>query len=224
MTAGDSVPVEHRVTVERSARVYTLGNTRAAEAWVVLHGYGQLAARFIGKFAGIAVHERVIVAPEALNRFYFELPRIGGPPAAERRVGAAWMTREDREAEIADYVAYLDRMLPSVAPEARAVTVLGFSQGVATALRWVALGSTPVQRLILWAGASPPDLDLHRLAERLAGVRVHVVMGERDPIGVGGELEKQLDALEQVGIQSEITQFEGGHTLDAAVLARLASA
>lgn len=224
MTAGDSAPVEHRVTVERSARVYTLGSTQAADAWVVLHGYGQLAARFIAKFAGIAGPERVVVAPEALSRFYFELPRVGGPPAAERRVGAAWMTREDREAEIADYVAYLDRMLPSVAPEARTVTVLGFSQGVATALRWVTLGSTPVQRLILWAGPSPPDLDLQRLAGRLAGARVHVVMGERDPIGVGGELEKQLDALEQVGIQSEITQFEGGHTLDAAVLAQLASA
>jgi predicted esterase len=224
VTAGDSVPVEHRVTVERSARVYTLGNTQAADAWVVLHGYGQLAARFIGHFAKIAGPERVVVAPEALNRFYFELPRVGGPPAAERRVGAAWMTREDREAEIADYVAYLDRMLPSVAPEARTVTVLGFSQGVATALRWVALGSTSVQRLILWAGPSPPDLDLQRLGDRLAGARVHVVVGERDPIGVAGELEKQLDALEQVGIQTEITQFEGGHTLDAAVLAQLASA
>jgi predicted esterase len=223
VTARDSGPIEHRVTVERTARVYTLGNTQAAEAWVVLHGYGQLAARFIGNFAVIAGHERVVVAPEALNRFYIDIPRPG-VSATDRRVGTTWMTREDREAEIADYVAYLDRMLPSVAPEARTITVLGFSQGVATALRWVALGSTPVQQLILWAGPSPPDLDLQRLAERLAGVRVRVVMGERDPIGVGGELEKQLDALEQVGIQGEITQFEGGHTLDAGVIAQLASA
>ncbi|MGH7696326.1 MAG: alpha/beta hydrolase [Gemmatimonadaceae bacterium] len=223
MTAGDSAPVEHRVTVERSARVYTLGNAKAAAAWVVLHGYGQLAARFIGNFADIAGPDRVIVAPEALNRFYIDIPRPG-VAATDRRVGTTWMTREDREAEIADYVAYLDRMLRNVAPEARTVTVLGFSQGVATALRWVALGSTPVRRLILWAGPSPPDLDMQRLAERLTGVRVHVVMGERDPIGVGGELEKQLDALEQAGIQSEITQFEGGHTLDAGVIAQLASA
>ncbi len=224
MTAGDSIPLAHRVTVERSARVYTLGNVQAPEAWVVLHGYGQLAARFIRNFADIAGPQRVIVAPEALNRFYFELPRVGGPPAAERRVGAAWMTREDREAEIADYVAYLDRALSTIAPKVQTVSVLGFSQGVATACRWVALGSTPVQRLILWAGPIPPDLDLPLLANRLAGLRVDFVMGERDPIGVGGELEQQFDALEQSGIQIDVTQFEGGHTLDAAVVRQLASA
>lgn len=224
VTADGRTPVEHRVTVERSARVYTLGDAQATDVWVVLHGYGQLAARFIAHFANIAAPERLIVAPEALNRFYFEMPRVGGPPAAERRVGTTWMTREDRDAEIADYVAYLDRMLPLVAPNARSLTLLGFSQGVATACRWAALGSRPVQRLILWAGPIPPDLDLQLLANRLTGVRVDFVIGERDPIGVGGELEKQLDALEHAGIQSEITQFEGGHTLDAAVLTQLASA
>ncbi len=223
MTADDSAPVEHRVTVERSARVYTLGNVQAPAAWVVLHGYGQLAARFIRGFAHIAGPERVIVAPEALNRFYIDIPRPG-TSASERRVGTTWMTREDREAEIADYVAYLDRMLASVVPAARNVTVLGFSQGVATACRWVALGSMPVQRLILWAGPVPPDLDLQRLAQRLDGARVDVVMGERDPIGVGGELEQQVDALEEAGIQIDVVQFEGGHTLDAAVLRQLASA
>lgn len=223
VTAEGRAPVEHRVTVERSARVYTLGDAQAGDVWVVLHGYGQLAARFITHFAVIAVPERLVVAPEALNRFYFELPRVGGPPAAERRVGTTWMTREDREAEIADYVAYLDRMLPVVAPNARNVTLLGFSQGVATACRWAALGSTPVQRLILWAGPIPPDLDLQLLANRLGDVRVDFVIGERDPIGVGGELEKQLDALEQAGIRSEVTQFQGGHTLDAGVLTQLAS-
>lgn len=223
MTADGRSPVEHRITVDRSARVYTLGDARATDVWVVLHGYGQLAARFIAHFAEIATPERLIVAPEALNRFYFELPRVGGPPAAERRVGTTWMTREDRDAEISDYVAYLDRMLPAVAPNARTVTLLGFSQGVATACRWAALGSPPVRRLILWAGHIPPDLDLQRLAKRLGGVPVDFVLGERDPFAVGGELETQLDALEAAGIQSEITQFEGGHTLDAAVLTQLAS-
>jgi predicted esterase len=223
VTADGRVPVEHRVTVNRSARVYTLGDAQAADVWVVLHGYGQLAARFIAHFAALAAPERLIVAPEALNRFYFDMPRPG-VSASDRRVGTTWMTREDREAEIADYVAYLDRMLPVVASTARTVTVLGFSQGVATACRWAALGSTPVQRLILWAGPIPPDLDLQLLAKRLSGVRVDFVIGERDPIGVGGELEKQLDALDQAGIQSQITQFEGGHTLDAGVLTQLASA
>lgn len=222
MTAGALTPVEHRVTVERSARVYTLGSVTAADAWVVLHGYGQLAARFIANFAALAGRERVIVAPEALNRFYVDAPRRD-VPASDRRVGTTWMTREDREAEIVDYVAYLDRMLPSVAREARRVTVLGFSQGVATACRWVAFGSTSVQRLILWAGPVPPDLELHVLARRLNGNSVDVVMGTRDPIADAGALEQQLAVLQQAGIPSHCTRFDGTHRIDAAVLAQLAS-
>lgn len=219
MTTGDVAPAEHRLTVERSARVYTLGSTHAREAWVVLHGYGQLAARFIGNFDAIAGAKRVIVAPEALNRFYIELPRPGGPPAADRRVGTTWMTREDREAEIADYVAYLDRVRSQVVPQARHLTVLGFSQGVATACRWVALGSTPVQRLILWGGVAPPDLDLGLLANRMAGKPVELVMGSHDPMGES--LDQQLAALREAGIEPQLTPFAGAHIIDAGALARL---
>jgi dienelactone hydrolase len=81
-----------------------------------------------------------VVAPEALSRFYVDR----GEPAAgtPARVGATWMTREDREAEIADYVRYLDRALDAAAGRpgaaAPALGVLGFSQGAATACRWAA--------------------------------------------------------------------------------------
>ena len=76
--------------------------------WVVCHGYRQLARRFIREFQGIAGAERRIVAPEGLSRFY--LDEEGGPHGPEARVGATWMTREDRIAEIDDYVAYLDAL------------------------------------------------------------------------------------------------------------------
>lgn len=216
-------PVEHRVTVDRTARVYTLGNVQATEAWVVLHGYGQLAARFIGNFAHVAGKQRVIVAPEALNRFYLDAPRAG-ISAENRRVGTTWMTREDRVAEIADYVAYLDRILGGIAPRATNVTVLGFSQGVATACRWVALGSTQVQRLILWAGPIPPDLDLRLLAKRTNGSPVEFVIGTQDPISEPVGLEQQLAVLQGAGIESRLTRFEGGHQLDEGLLARFAAA
>ena len=84
-----------------------------------------------------------IVAPEALSRFY-----DGDMQARMHRdakVGASWMTREDRLSEIADYIAYLDAVHESILARlggARRlpVTVLGFSQGGATAARWVASG------------------------------------------------------------------------------------
>ena len=43
-----SGPSEHRIQVRRSARYYTMGDAGSAqELWLVCHGYGQLAARFL---------------------------------------------------------------------------------------------------------------------------------------------------------------------------------
>jgi predicted esterase len=216
-------PVERRLATERSARVYTLGDAAASDAWIVLHGYGQLAGRFIGQFASIAGPHRVIVAPEALNRFYLDAPRPGGPPAEERRVGTTWMTREDRESEIHDYVAYLDRVRGRIVPNAQRVTVVGFSQGVATACRWIALGSAVVHRLVLWAGPTPTDLDMKRLAARVNGLTVEIVLGSRDEFAGMRKLEGELALLGQAGVQHRVVRFDGGHTIDQTVLAELAS-
>src|SRR4051812_28301688 len=94
---------EHHLWTPRSARYFTLGNpAEARELWLVGHGYGYLASRFLERFQPIATADRCIVAPEGLSRFYLT-DRPG-----ERRVGASWMTREDRLNEISDYIRYLD--------------------------------------------------------------------------------------------------------------------
>src|SRR6266513_4988549 len=149
---------EHVLSTSRTARYFTLGHpTDATELWFVCHGYGQLASRFLERFRALESPRRCIVAPEGLSRFYLtEHP-------TERRVGASWMTREDRLHEIDDYVRYLDAVHAQVASGAAKVTALGFSQGTATACRWAAFGSARIDRLILWGGEVPPDLDLKRL-------------------------------------------------------------
>src|SRR5207237_10690301 len=101
---------------------------------------------------------RHLVAPEGLSRFYV------GEGATERRVGASWMTREDRLAEIEDYVRYLDAVYDDVfgrLDRARVtVHALGFSQGAATVSRWTAMGTSRIDRVLLWGGELPPDLEL----------------------------------------------------------------
>src|SRR5688572_25204645 len=127
---------EHYLRVSKTTRYYTIGSVEGArDLWIVCHGYGQLAAKFIQPFHTIAAPDRLIVAPEALHRFYLDPPPA---PASQRRVGATWMTREDRETDIADYVDYFDTLISEMlshAPNAR-LRVLGFSQGSATMLRW----------------------------------------------------------------------------------------
>ena len=107
--------------MQRTARYYTLGGGSAAprDVWFVLHGYGQLAGDFIRYFSDLAADDSLVVAPEAMNRFYLVTTETSAP-ARDRPVGATWMTREDRDSEIADYVEYLDALYDEVRGRGRA--------------------------------------------------------------------------------------------------------
>src|SRR5213082_4296446 len=179
---GEGFMHEHHIGVSRSARYFTLGERPqgVAEVWFACHGYGQLAARFLEKLRVLDDGRRCVVAPEGLSRFYLsERP-------AERRVGASWMTREDRLAEIADYVQYVDAVYQEVFHQLdrSQVTVhaLGYSQGAATVARWTALGGAKIDRLTLWGGEFPPDLDLtpEPVRDRLRAARLSLVYGRAD--------------------------------------------
>src|SRR4029078_12797765 len=104
------LPHAHHLRVERTARYYTLGaeGAEVRAIWFVLHGYGQLAGSFVRFFADIAKLGALVAAREAWNRFSLVSPESA--PARERPVGATWMTREDRESEVSDYVEYLDAL------------------------------------------------------------------------------------------------------------------
>jgi predicted esterase len=214
-----SAPIErHTLTVPRTARFHVLGNAAAPcrEAWFLLHGYGQLAAPFLESFGAWASPERVLVAPEALSRFY--LRRGTGA------IGASWMTREERADEIADTLRYLDLVAERVlAGRQMPVHVLGFSQGAAAAARWAALGRTALARVVLWGAALPPDLAPAQQAERLRRARWTLVAGERDEAVDRAGLERERERLGRAGIACELVAFPGGHELDAATLERLLS-
>ena len=215
-------PEEHHIRVSKRARYYTLGSVHDAnDVWIVCHGYGQLAGRFIQSFACIAEPGRVVVAPEGLHRFYMDPPPA---PAANRRVGATWMTREDRDNDIADYVDYLDQLISEVvaqSPTAR-LRVLGFSQGSATILRW-AVGATRLpHQLILWAGEVPTDVDWAMGARKLANTRIDAVRGDRDELTSQTTLERNLATLSGVGLRYHLHEFGGGHHMNDDLLQQLA--
>lgn len=205
-------PREAHLEVGRTARYWSLGpEADPTETWYVLHGYKQLARRFLRRFAPVDDGRRLLVAPEALSRFYVDQsPGRHGPASV---VGATWMTREDRQNEIRDYVAYLDLLAGRVSGEGGAapLTVLGFSQGVATAARWVVQGAVRPARLVAWGDTLPPDLDMERAAERLEGVELVLVRGDADRAVDRERAEAERKALEEAGIAFRILRYEGGH-------------
>ena len=213
--------MEHHLAVTKQARYYTLGTSDAAtrEVWFVLHGYGQLARYFIRHFRALDNGSRLIVAPEALSRFYL------GDGEYER-VGATWMTREDRLAEIADYIAYLDalyaRVFADLDRDQTSVQVLAFSQGTATACRWLTDGTATADRLILWGGAIPHDFDFQRHRPRLNELRLTLVTGTEDEYATPEKVQEEEARLRHEAVAFQSITYSGGHRLDADVLGRLA--
>ena len=211
------------LVVRRRARLATLGDPGSASVlWVAIHGYGQLVADFVPPCDALLVPGHAVVAPEALNRFY-KVPEGHTGTHATVPVGATWMTREHRLAEIADYIDYLDDVVAHLRAPGAQVRVLGFSQGVTTVARWVTRGRTAVDGVVLWAGELPGDVDAAATRDRWPASGVDLVVGERDEFREWIHVERQVGRFAAGGVTARVTTFPGGHRLDRATLRALAS-
>lgn len=208
----------HHFEIKRTARYATLGNlsARTEQIWFVCHGYGQLAEYFIRKFNIFDAEKHFVVAPEGLSRFY--LDNLSG------RVGAAWMTKEDREQEIIDYLAYLNQLYThifeqaSLSPQDFKINIMGFSQGVATASRWVFDGQVKFDSFVMWAGNIAHDLDFSKTQAILGNKSLYFVYGEQDELIKPEHFAKQTEQLKKLNLTAKIIPFEGKHEVSREVL------
>lgn len=173
--------------------------------WLVCHGYGQLAQYFIKKFEPLGV-SHVVLAVEGLHRFYKE--------GTSGRVGASWMTKEDRETDISNYISYLNEVVRSVSIPHGVTTVgLGFSQGAATIGRWAMQSALILDHLVMWSGLFPHDVDLKLNRQKLENTKVHLVYGDNDPFLTDERLKGIRDRFNSASVGYEELIFTGGHEI-----------
>ena len=189
-------PASSKNSASPSAVTYL--NTVLAE-YLASHGY---------------VVVRLLVAPEALSRFYHE---------DHKRIGASWMTREDRDTEMEDYVRYLDllhdQLFEIVERDRLKLRLLGYSQGAATAARWAVRGRAKIDHLVLWGSPLPPELgDEAALRE----IHLTLVGGSRDEFFIEKVWADERTRLRALGLVFDELSFEGGHRLDDDTLRALA--
>lgn len=204
-------PESHSIEVVKTARYVSMGPpiTEAKDLLIALHGYGQLPSFFIQKFEFLATAGWTIIAPEGPHRFYLN--------GTSGRVGASWMTKEDRENDIANYVSYLDAVMTNlneIGAPADPV-LLGFSQGVATASRWAALGQHSFSKIILWAGVFPPDYPWENGCDALQNNKIQIVQGTQDPFLKDMDTDQTRRILQTNGVDFTMYSFEGGHDIHA---------
>jgi len=94
------------------------------------------------------------------------------------------------------------------------VHVLGFSQGVATAFRWVNnFEGKNLKSLHGWAGTFPPDIDYNLNREKFNNLFLTASFGDEDEF-ISHENAKQLmQQLLSQNIKIERLDYRGGHKL-----------
>lgn len=178
--------------------------------WFVFHGYGQLAEKFIKNFSSMADEQNLVIAPEALNKFY--LHGFSG------EVGATWMTTENRESEIKDYLIFLTNVFSKISSELYTpklkLNLIGFSQGCSTAVRWLMSKKIMADKIFLCGGLLPKDIDFKTAAIVFKSTRLIYITGKDDKFFTQQEIEKEKSILASSRIDADFVNHKFGHEIN----------
>jgi predicted esterase len=170
---------------------------------VGFHGYGEDAEAQLERLRAIPGSAGwVIVSIQALHRFY---------ERRTNRVVASWMTRQDRDAAIADNIAYVQNCLNAVSaewPVTRKIVFAGFSQGVAMAFRAAASAGDSEAGVIAVGGDIPPELSAETL-KHLSGALL--VRGASDEWYWKDQFTADEKRLKDSSVNVRAVEFNGGH-------------
>jgi len=183
--------------------------------WVVLHGIGYLSRYFLKYFKDLDPIENYVIAPQAQSKYY-----LGNE---YRHVGASWLTKENTEAETENVLNYLDEVYKVESlQDAPNLIILGYSQGVSIATRWIARNKTECNHLILHSGGLPKELQPEDFVF-LDHTKVTMIYGTKDEFMNEERLKTEgARAKELFGDRHEVISFEGGHEVSVDLIKKLA--
>ena len=209
---------EHQVNY-RTVNTYSTLNdlTPATEnVWVVFHGIGYLSRYFIRYFDSLPEATNYIIAPQAPSKYYLNNDY--------RNVGASWLTKENTDVETKNDLAYLEAVMEQEhIPDSCRLIVLGFSQGVSIAMRWVAQRKLPCHHLVLYAGGIPKELQASDFAFLMeAKGKITFVVGDSDEFLTPERRDAEMEKLKRLFHgKAKSVVFKGGHTLNKELLSAL---
>ena len=182
--------------------------------WFCCHGLGFLSRYFIQYFNGLDTDENYIIAPQAPSKYYQK--------SDFKHVGASWLTREETQQETENVLNYLDAVFASEEiPEDKRVILLGYSQGVSVAMRWLASRKLNVDTLVIHSGGIPKELSPQDF-EFLTTTQVELWYGTEDEYLTEKRIyEETRRAKEIFGEALKIVPFEGKHIVNRELINEL---
>lgn len=185
--------------------------SKTKNVWVVFHGIGYLSRYFLRHFNNLNPEENYIIAPQAQSKYYLN--------SEYRHVGASWLTKENTETEMGNVLRYLDEVYKAENLEkAPNLIILGYSQGVSIATRWVARRKIKCNRLIMHSGKVPGELNPEDF-QFLKDTKLTFIYGTEDEYLKEGIIEVEEERLKNLFPENlEILSFEGGHEVNNEII------
>jgi len=180
---------------------------------IALHGYGQSSRVFIKNFTALRKQNFLVVAPQAINQFYWR----------QGKVGFTWLTKFMRDRTLDDTLDYFQQVLHALENQfsfdPTRIFLVGFSNGAAMAFRLGTSGLLRPAGIIACCGDLPPDV-----AQRLPGLEKFSVLltHGKDDKTVQIEKSRQAEAtLEANALDFDTYYYDGGHEMTTDAIDRM---
>ena len=202
--------IEKKVKYE-ATNTYSVLNEfteKTKNIWVVFHGLGYLSKYFINYFSKINPEENFIIAPQAPSKYY--------QGKNFKHVGASWLTRENTIDETKNVLNYVDKVFKTeIQSTPKNLIVLGYSQGVSIATRWLASRKINCDHLILHSGGIPNELKPEDFSYLNQQTKVTYLYGNKDQyINEARKTEETLKGTHLFGKHLKIQVFNGIHEVN----------
>ena len=206
--------IQKEVTYTATNTYHTLNELteKTKNVWMVFHGMGYLSKYFINYFSELNAEENFIIAPQAPSKYY--------QGNDFKHVGASWLTRENTQLETQNILKYIDAIYVKELAETTAnLIVMGYSQGVSIATRWVASRKVQCDKLILHSGGIPNELQPNDFEFLKTDAEVIYLYGNKDQyITEARETEEKLKGTKLFQDRLKIEVFNGIHEVNRELL------
>lgn len=191
---------------------------KTKNVWLVFHGMGYLSRYFIHHFAQLDDTENFIIAPQAPSKYY--------QGKNFKHVGASWLTRENTVLETENVLAYVDQVFKTEKIDsAPNLIVLGYSQGVSIATRWLSSRKIKCNHLVLHSGGIPKELTKASFKYMPSSTVVTYLYGSKDQyINEARITEEKIKGDDLFGKRLQIEVFNGVHEVNKEFLLQLSNA
>lgn len=205
--------VEKEISYKTTNSYSTLNalTKKTKNVWFVCHGMGYLSRYFLKYFKELHPDENYIIAPQAQSKYYI--------PPAFKHVGASWLTKENTLKETENVLRYFDAVLDEEnITKDKNLIILGYSQGVSVAMRYVATRQLQCNQLVLMSGGIPKELNAKDF-KFLKDTKVTMIYGTEDEYLNEKRMQYETKRVNELfGNNVSIIPFNGKHIVNVELI------